>query len=250
MEKFKNCLFKKQETSTEQIFQESKKPYYLNERLQFLLPYLKPNNDSPTPKNLPSPSSEHEIILENNEQSDIEDQYADLIQQEKNSSDNNRIIVNQNQEKRCFSEVQQCSQAKNIHKKRKSDVSKADQSFIDFVNMKKNKTHEEDARQMFLLSLLPDVKTMTDKQMRAFGKKVLDVIDDVLTGNPTPQNQIPITTTIPSGPQTISSTLSSSSLYSYDHTNRFTLIHSPEESHFATETCNENENAFQDLINM
>jgi hypothetical protein len=42
-----------------------------------------------------------------------------------------------------------------------NDVEK---SFTGFVNMKKNRlTSDDDPRKQFLLSLLPDVKEMTDK---------------------------------------------------------------------------------------
>lgn len=56
----------------------AKKPYYLNEYLQFLLPYVKPNTDITNPGNLPSPTSDNEITFENNEQSDTEVQDEDI----------------------------------------------------------------------------------------------------------------------------------------------------------------------------
>ncbi|KAL4091826.1 hypothetical protein QTP88_026448 [Uroleucon formosanum] len=40
----------------------SKRPYYLNEHLQFLLPYVKPSIDLTTSGNLPSPTPDHDIL--------------------------------------------------------------------------------------------------------------------------------------------------------------------------------------------
>lgn len=228
----------------------AKKPYYLNEYLQFLLPYVKPNTDITNPGNLPSPTSDNEITFENNEQSDTEVQDEDIIQQEEYLTDKIINIEKPNNEKGRLPLVQERNQGKGNKKKRKLDVSEVDKSFIDFVNMKKEKSCETDPRKMFLLSLLPDIKNMTDQQMRMFKKKVLDLVDDILTENPTPQHQLPITMFNPSRPPTTSSTFSSSSLYSYNHSNSFTPIHSPEESYVAAEVNNQNENVCQDFINM
>lgn len=141
----------------------TKKPYYLNEYLQFLLPYVKPNTDFTTSGNLSSPNSKHEILQENIEQSDTEDPDEDLVQQEVYFNDKNTNIESPNHEKGGISEVQKHNPVKNTNKKRKCEVNQVDQSFIDFVNMKKKKKYEEDPRKMFLLSLLPDINTMTDK---------------------------------------------------------------------------------------
>jgi len=161
----------------------AKKPYYLNEYLQFLLPYVQPNTDITNSGNLPSPTSGNEITFENNEQSDTEVQDEDIVQQEEYLT--NKII---NNEKGRLPFVQERNQGKGNTKKRKLDISKVDQSFIDFVNMKKEKSCETDPRKMFLLSLLPDIKNTTDQQMRMFKKKVLDLVDDILTENPTLQH--------------------------------------------------------------
>lgn len=139
--------------------------------MQFLLPYVKPSTDLTTSGNLPSPISDHDILLENNDQ----DEY--LVQQEHYFSDK---ITNKNHDVRSPEEKTKGT------KKQKSELSQADQSFIDFVKMKKTKMCGEDPRRMYLLSLLPDINAMTDKQMRIFKKKVSDVIDDILNENPTP----------------------------------------------------------------
>lgn len=160
----------------------AKKPYYLNEYLQFLLPYVKPNIDITTPGNLPSPTSDNEFTFENNEQSDIEEQDEDLVRQEEHLTDTITSIEKPKNEKGHLPLLQEHNQGRNqdfgpryqakiTYKKRNLDVSKVDQSFIDFVNMKKKKSYEEDPRKMFLLSLLPDIKTMNDQQMRLFKKK-------------------------------------------------------------------------------
>jgi len=102
-------------------------------------------------------------------------------------------------------------------------------------------------KKMFLLSLLLDINTMTDKQLRMFKKKVLDVIDDILTENPAFRNQISIPTSILSRPPTISSTFSGSSLYSYNFlNNNLTPIHSPQQE--SSQMCNQNENLLNDLL--
>lgn len=209
--------------------------------MQFLLPYVKPSTDLTTSGNLPSPTPDHDILLENNEQSDTEDQDEDLVQQEQYFSDK---ITSKNHDVRSPEEKTKGT------KKRKSELSQADQSFIDFVKMKKTKMCGEDPRRMYLLSLLPDINAMTDKQMRIFKKKVSDVIDDILNENPTPQNQTPTSnTSITSRPQTAFSNYSGSSLYTYNNShNSFTPIHSPEE--VTSQVCNQNEHLIDDLLNM
>lgn len=116
-----------------------------------------------TSGNLPSPTPDHDILLENNEQSDAENQVEDLVQQEQHFSDK---IISENQEK-----VRSPEEQTKCNKKRKSELTQADQSFIDFVKMKKTKLCGEDPRRMYFLGLLPDVNAMTDKQMRMFKKK-------------------------------------------------------------------------------
>jgi len=227
----------------------TKKPYYLNEYLQFLLPYVKPNTDITNAGNLPSPTSDNEITFENNEQSDTEVQDEDIVQKEEYLTNKIINIEKPNNEKGRLPLIHERNQGKGNKIKRKLDVSEVDQSFIDFVNMKKEKSCETDPRKMFLLSLLPDIKNMTDQQMRMFKKKVLNLVDDILTENPTPQHQLPITMSNPSRPPTTSLTFSSSPLYSYN-SNSFTPIHSPEESYVAAEVSNQNENVCQDFINM
>jgi len=204
------------------------------------LPYVKPSTDLTTSGNLPSPTPDHDILLENNEQSDAEDQDEDLVQQEQHVSDK---IISENQEK-----VRSPEEKTKGMKKRKSELSQADQSFIDFVKMKKTKMCGEDPRRMYLLSLLPDVNAMTDKQMRMFKKKVSNLIDDILTENPTPQNQTPTLNTLSNTrPQSAFSNYSGSSLYTYNNShNSFTPIPSPEE--VTSQICNQNEHLIDDLL--
>lgn len=225
----------------------TKKPYYLNEYLQFLLPFIKPNTDLITSRNLPSPISEHGVLFKNNEQSETGDQYEDLVKREKYLSDKITSIESPSHERSRIPVLQEHNQAKGTNKKRKYDVSQIDQSFIDLVNIKK-KMCKEDPRKMFLLSLLPDINTMTDKQMRMFKKKVLDVVDDILTENLTLKNQIPITISIPSHPHTTSST-TGSSIYSCNYSNNsFTPIQSPLQE--SSQMCNQDEHLLDNLLNM
>lgn len=72
-----------------------------------------------TSGNLLSPTSEHDILLENDEQNDTEDQDEDLIQREKYLSDKIISIESPNYERGRIPEVQEQTQAKCTNKKTK-----------------------------------------------------------------------------------------------------------------------------------
>jgi hypothetical protein len=138
--------------------------------MQFLLPYVKVNTTSDIPGNLPSPG-EHEC------------DYGEI--QEKECNDFNVVESATEQNKRqTFSELQRGMAADDTSswvKKRKtsSASSDVDKSFMEFVNMKKHRfASDNDHRKQFLLSLLPDVKEVTDNQMRRFKRKVLELVED------------------------------------------------------------------------
>jgi hypothetical protein len=67
-------------------------------------------------------------------------------------------------------------------RKRKYELSKVDQSFIEFCEQKK---YDTDPRKMFLMSLLPEIQEMSDSQMKQFKRRVLMLIDDILGDAPT-----------------------------------------------------------------
>lgn len=58
---------------------------------------------------------------------------------------------------------------------------------LDYLTIKKTQNAEDlesNPRKMFLLSLLPEVEAMTEVQMRRFKRRVLDVVEEILTDTP------------------------------------------------------------------
>lgn len=54
------------------------------------------------------------------------------------------------------------------------------------LNLKKKTDDIEDPKRMFLLSLLPDIKAMSESQMRKFKRRVLALVDEILEESPGP----------------------------------------------------------------
>jgi hypothetical protein len=144
----------------------SKKPYYLNEIMQFLLPFVKPsapNTDSQG--SLPSPPPDTD---KSGSEDDADCDKVDTLPKMQAS-------------------VQETEPApkKSQGKKKKYELSKVDQSFIEFCEQQKRNKYDNDPRNMFLMSLLPEIHEMSDSQMKQFKRRVLLLIDDILGDMPT-----------------------------------------------------------------
>ena len=153
----------------------SKKPYYLNDSLQFLLPFVKTNApDSDTQGNLPSPVAKEPETIESENESEDENHE---VQNEIAVEDPDVTELTEPVARRGGT-VQKA--AKNKAKKRKSDVLDPDRAFVQFCESRKNRSEDVDSNKMFLLSLLSDVNQMNPQQTRRFKKQVMNLIDEIL----------------------------------------------------------------------
>ncbi|XP_031327884.1 uncharacterized protein LOC116171864 isoform X2 [Photinus pyralis] len=129
----------------------SKKPYYLAEHMQFVLPFVKPNTpDSDTQGNIPSTSEQHsedesESIDESTAIADNTDE-ADATQASQGIGNDGTQTINRKKS------------ANTVTNKRKPELSDADRAFVEFCDIRKKKTTDADPNQMFLLSLLPEME--------------------------------------------------------------------------------------------
>lgn len=140
-------------------FKGSKKPYYLCEELQFLLPYINPaTNIQIDKRRLPSPKEEMPSETEEFEQK--EDQIEIEVSPE--------IVRTSRFGKR---------KAKSL--KKKTGTGDVDKVFATWLQNKRSKV--DDTRKMFLFSLLPDVRKLSDEQLAVFRIKVLLLLEEVKT---------------------------------------------------------------------
>nr|CAD7460045.1 unnamed protein product [Timema tahoe] len=163
-----------------------KRAYYLKESMRFLLPHLKVVHNTHNPEHFLSP-----IKADNS--GDVEEEFE---------SDPLNIPVDDEDELPGASGLQQYydppppEDCPHGLVGRMSAASCADErencpnltdsrSFIEFLNLEKGRTTcDDDPRKQFLLSLLPDIKQMTDVQMRRFKIKVLNLVEDILSEVP------------------------------------------------------------------
>ncbi|XP_050300458.1 uncharacterized protein LOC126738981 [Anthonomus grandis grandis] len=179
----------------------SKKPYYLHDYLLFILPYIKPINTTKSPGNIEGPPnpSETQVALQ-------VDETAANNHEDEESPAPSEVIFNNNSEREDSVPITSKS-AKNPQYNttgKKNMYNNLDKSFLEYLQNKKKKLaptdDNETARKYFLLSLLPDIKTLTDDQMRHFKLEVLHLIDNIKKS---------------SGPSTITTPLSSTGSNNY-----------------------------------
>jgi hypothetical protein len=139
--------------------------------MQFVIPFLKPAT-SDVSGNVPSPAS-------------IEKQNTEIEDFETGNDGSNIDHVDdeppvQQEAKR---KMNVCSGALSTMKI-KQEVSDVEKTFVADCNSRTNKD-EDDLRKSFLISLLPDLRAVTDQEMRQFKRRVMALVDDILDNRPT-----------------------------------------------------------------
>jgi Alcohol dehydrogenase transcription factor Myb/SANT-like. len=156
-EKWKNlrCVFvRKLKPSPAGFSKKSSKPYYLSRFMSFILPYIKTNSVCDDMSgNVPSPT-QHE-----NDDARTTTDFSEPSKQQGKYTDNDQIQP---------------------VKKQKLKLYEPDKSTerLQARGMENTSTNEN-ARKMFLLSLLPEINDMTENQMKIFRRKVLQLIDEI-----------------------------------------------------------------------
>lgn len=171
----------------------SKKPYYLIEHLQFLLPYIK---NKASDGNLTGVSDCNETFeVTNSDSEDHTDNQQTPTETQDNDTSHVSTMPNSPAERtdELAEQGQDAGTDKSVIIARKSynfaerkasastTSNAADDAFIEWMKTKKERDSCKECPNMsFLRSLLPDMKKMTDKQNRRFRQKVISLIDDIL----------------------------------------------------------------------
>ncbi|KAL0870572.1 hypothetical protein ABMA27_005538 [Loxostege sticticalis] len=152
----------------------ARKKYYLHEQMEFVLPYI---------KLLPKTGS---YTLQPNVDSDTEEENMQLLDGEFLEYE---ILENpfykraRNHETETKQTTEKTESLKNGKLPQSSEI-----DVLSEPRKKRIRIHEPvteqatdtDSRRMFLLSLLPEVNVLTEKQMRAFRRKIFQLIDDIV----------------------------------------------------------------------
>lgn len=145
------------------------RPYYLTEELHFLYPFLsiKPKTDKSPKEILPEDLSEDKMEIENTITEKQETSDSDTSNYEEDSKEQNaeisRVSFNDNT-------------MPNITKVRTENPVETKK-----FNGNKNYNYiEGNPRKMFLLSMLPDVESLTEPEMRIFRREVISIIDKII----------------------------------------------------------------------
>ncbi|KAJ8948229.1 hypothetical protein NQ314_008466 [Rhamnusium bicolor] len=173
----------------------NKKKYYLQDVMQFILPYIKSRTQS---GNLPSPSTENDPMNESMNmaeeatqehddehlQSQTEVDQAEIqttSQNEVDPAETQTTISEQQTENSDVNIIKRSKLASKTARKKFRPATalenEADKCFIDYM---KNQNITADADLEFLQSLLPDVKKMDCRRKRKFKTSVLQTIDNIL----------------------------------------------------------------------
>ncbi|KAF9811417.1 hypothetical protein SFRURICE_002786 [Spodoptera frugiperda] len=152
-----------------------KKPYYLTEYLRFIVPYLKPTTTSgiesadETLYHSPQHSNESETLI-------IKTEPNDLDENQEESNDN--VILSDflrerpaiARKRRRFIPVRKPYEAVRPRAKPVTPIERNSNNDLNTNNS---------AMKMFLLSLLPEIDTMSEDQVRLFKIKTMMLIDDI-----------------------------------------------------------------------
>lgn len=142
-----------------------KKLYYLHDELQFVLPFVKATIHTGEPGNIPLfPEEETEnIAVDNISNSSANEEPAESATTSGEASSESVL-------------------PKFKRPKIKKVANEADKAFVDW--MKRKETAKDNPRKMFLLSLLSDVESLSEEQMRMFRIKVLLLLEEIQSGAP------------------------------------------------------------------
>ncbi|KAL3273910.1 hypothetical protein HHI36_015337 [Cryptolaemus montrouzieri] len=147
-----------------------KKKYYLTDVMQFAIPYIKLSGT--TSNRLPNITKTEEIEIDDPQQTDQNEIQSDSSFTENLSCTLSSIPV---------TSVQSVSSKRNeVHERKLNEIDERIDEYLK-DRMKKVDDSTSNANKMFLLSLLPDLNTMTPTQIRTFKRKVVCLIDDILT---------------------------------------------------------------------
>lgn len=151
------------------------KTWYLLENISFLKPFINITLEKTLPVNLPSSpiNEESEVFREENS---TEPNSTDISDDFENATHNgsSSCIIGINSDTINTTSQNTLGPPK---KKNKTQVD-TDECIINYIQSKSSQQPTEDnAKKLFLLSLLPDLEEMSTAQFRTFRRDVVDLID-------------------------------------------------------------------------
>lgn len=150
--------------------------------MSFLKPYINITLEKSLPGNLPSPPNNEEF-QEFEEENPTEINRSDI----RNDIENPSYNVSSGSISADTTKTTSQYAMGPPKKKKQTQVDTADDCIINYIQSKSNKPPNEDnAKKLFLLSLLPDLEEMSTVQFRAFRRDVGNLIDRTLGQPPIP----------------------------------------------------------------
>lgn len=149
--------------------------------MNFLKPYINITLDKSLPGNLPSPPNNEEFQVfevENSTELNKSDTRNDF---ENSTYDDSSYSIRADTNADTTKTTSQYAMGP-PKKKKKTQVDIADDCMINYIQSKSTikRPNEENAKKLFLLSLLPDLEEMSTVQFRAFRRDVGNLIDRTL----------------------------------------------------------------------
>ncbi|KAH9634385.1 hypothetical protein HF086_010865 [Spodoptera exigua] len=146
------------------------RPYYLTEELRFLYPFIsiRPKTDKSPKEILPDDHSDDKMEYENTmttEKQETSDN--DSSNYEEDLKEQNREISRVSFNDNTMSNITKIRTENAVEPKR-------------FNGNNNYKFIEGNPRKMFLLSMLPDVESLTEPEMRIFRREVISIIDKII----------------------------------------------------------------------
>ncbi|XP_018567865.1 uncharacterized protein LOC108908324, partial [Anoplophora glabripennis] len=159
----------------------TKKPYYLKEYLQFILPFVKPLSNVESSGDIP------EFEFANTDSTDSVD-----VTNASLSEDADTVDIKIESTTLTLPEEERSTRSRpppqTMSHRRKRSTPDDEETFLDYLKNKSKRYHTEETTNQicknesiryFLLSLLPEFETMTDDQIRMFKIKVMMLISDM-----------------------------------------------------------------------
>ncbi|CAH2004942.1 unnamed protein product [Acanthoscelides obtectus] len=143
----------------------SRKPYYLHDEMQFVIPFVKPTNNEKEPGNIPSCYSSQSTANSPNE------------------VDTRSMLINDVETQHSPTNEERLNATQPPKKKARHYNNAVNSTFVQYMAAKKKhmeksmqRANTDNPRRMFLLSLLPDIENLSNDNMRLLKIEMMSLI--------------------------------------------------------------------------
>lgn len=177
-----------------------KKAYYLSDALQFTVPFIKAlGKHSGNLSQPPQKEEEEHVSKDGSEFVNGENLLSDNTSPSPSPLQPSKPSTSISSSTAAFPQAQHQDlqsepvKVRPLQNKRRMKENEVDNAFLEYLKCKKvrysSKQLSTDTREeplkMFLLSMLPDLLKMDDRQVRQFKRKMLDTVDEILSSSST-----------------------------------------------------------------